>query len=202
LDGRGDLAIVARSGRQARDGASGDYTSARLTTQKRFAFRYGAVQARIKVPAGRGLWPSFWALGNDLPSRGWPRSGELDVMEAIGSKTSTAYGSVHGPVAGDEDYALTHKAKGDEPLDRRFHVYGLLWLPDAIQFELDGRPYGTVVRADLKSGQEWVFDKPFFLLLNLAVGGEWPGSPDASTRFPAAMLVDWVRVTPLKAAGH
>jgi beta-glucanase (GH16 family) len=194
LDGRGHLAIVARSGSHT-PGTSGDYTSARLTTREQFTFRYGAVQARIRVPGGRGLWPGFWALGTDLPQQGWPRCGEFDVMEVIGSKPFVVHGSVHGPAGGELPYSVTHKATASEPLDRSFHVYGVVWLPDAIQFELDGRPYGTVVRADLKAGEHWVFDKPFFLLLNLAVGGQLPGSPDASTRFPATMLVDWVRVT-------
>jgi hypothetical protein len=188
LDGRGHLAIVARRTAVA-------YTSARLKTAGRFTSRYGGLQARIRVPAGQGLWPAFWALGSDLPHVGWPASGELDVMEVIGSATSTLHGSIHGPARGGDRYSFGPTVTAAEPLDRDFHVYGVLWLPDAIQFELDGRPYGSVVRADLAAGRRWVFDHPFFLLLNLAVGGEWPGSPDGTTRFPATMLVDWVRLT-------
>jgi beta-glucanase (GH16 family) len=188
LDGRGHVAIVAR--RRARG-----YTSARLKSAERFTFRYGTIEARIKVPAGRGLWPAFWLLGSDLPHVGWPASGELDVMEVIGSETSTLHGTIHGPADGNQRYALGPTTAAAEPLDRGFHVYGVLWLPDAIQFELDGRPYGSVIRADLPADRRWVFDHPYFLLLNLAVGGEWPGSPDRTTRFPATMLVDWVRLT-------
>jgi beta-glucanase (GH16 family) len=188
LDGRGNLAIVAR--RRGRG-----YTSARLKTAGRFTFRYGALEARIKVPGGRGLWPAFWLLGSNLPKVGWPASGELDVMEVIGSKTIKNHAAIHGPGRGDDRYVLGASVPGAEPLDRGFHVYGMLWLPDAIQFELDGRPYGSIVRADLAARRRWVFDHPFFVLVNLAVGGQWPGAPDHTTGFPATMLVDWIRLT-------
>jgi beta-glucanase (GH16 family) len=193
LDGHGHLAIVAR--RRAPRARRGGFTSARITTEGRFAFRYGTVEARVKVPAGRGLWPAFWALGADLPRDQWPKNGELDLMEVIGSKPSVVYGSIHGPEGRHRDYAITEQATSRVPLNRGFHVFGALRIPGAIQFELDGRPYASVTRADLSAAQRWVFESPFFLLLNLAVGGTWPGSPDASTRFPAVMRVDWVRVT-------
>jgi beta-glucanase (GH16 family) len=193
LDGHGHLAIVAR--RRSPGAHRGGFTSTRITTHGRFAFRYGTFEARVKVPAGRGLWPAFWALGDNLPREHWPKNGEFDVMEVIGSKPSVVYGSIHGPQGRHGDYAITERTTSRVPLNRGFHVFGALRIPGAIQFELDGRPYGSVTRADLPAAQRWVFESKFFLLLNLAVGGTWPGSPDASTRFPAVMLVDWVRVT-------
>jgi Glycosyl hydrolases family 16/Malectin domain len=192
LDGRGDLAITARRGV---DGGPGGYTSARINTMGRFAFRYGTLEARIKVPAGRGLLPAFWALGANLPNAGWPSSGELDVMEVVGSEPSAVHGSAHGPGPRGRAYRHGGAATVSGSLDRGFHVYGVRWLPGAMQFALDGRPYATVVRADLPANQHWVFDDPFFILLNIAVGGDLPGSPDATTQFPETMLVDWIRVT-------
>lgn len=193
LDGDGHLAIVAR--RREPGAEPGGFTSARLTTKGRVDVRYGAVEARIKVPPGQGLWPAFWALGIDLPRDSWPASGEIDLMEVIGSEPKVVHAGIHGPDEHDGPYTTGGAARNIEPLDRAFHVYGARWIPGAIQFELDGRPYATVVQADLRSGQRWVFDAPFFLLLNIAVGGTWPGPPDGTTAFPATMLVDWVRVT-------
>jgi beta-glucanase (GH16 family) len=190
-DGHGRLAIVAR-----RHGAAGDsYTSARLTTSGRFAFRYGDVEARIRVPAGQGLWPGFWALGNDIDRKGWPRSGEIDIMEVIGSNSRKTHGSIHGPTPDGEEYRISGEATHRPPLSRGFHIYGIRWLPDAMQFKLDGRAYESIARADLPADRRWVFNRPFFLLLSLAVGGDWPGPPGSGTPFPATMLVDWVRLT-------
>jgi beta-glucanase (GH16 family) len=191
LDGLGHLAIVAR---KSSSHGSARYTSARITTRGRFSFRYGEVEARIRVPAGQGLLPAFWALGGDLEQRGWPRSGEIDFMEVVGSNPWVTHGSVHGPTASGQDYQEGDGAQSTTRLDQGFHTYGALWFPGTIQLSLNGTPYATVVRADLDSSDRWVFNRPFFLLLNLAVGGNWPGPPTVSTRFPATMLVDWVRV--------
>jgi beta-glucanase (GH16 family) len=104
------------------------------------------------------------------------------------------YGSVHGPTKSGQDYQEGGSVRSTTRLDQGFHTYGALWFPGTIQLSVDGTPYATVVRADLSGSDSWVFDRPFFLLLNLAVGGDWPGTPTAATRFPATMLVDWVRV--------
>lgn len=190
-DGRGHLAIVAR----VRDRAAGvSYTSARLTTQSHTAIHYGDVEARIAVPSGQGLWPGFWALGTDVDKAGWPQSGEIDILEVIGSKPWKTHGSIHGPTPDGDEYRVDGTAMHRPTLGGAWHVYGIRWLPDAIQFRLDGRPYRSITRDDLPAGRRWVFDRSFFLLLSLAVGGDWPGPPGADTRFPATMLVDWVRV--------
>ncbi len=195
LDGKGHLAITARRENYTGDGLTREYTSARLQTKGLFATAYGRIEARIKLPAGSGLWPAFWALGSDIEEVGWPDSGEIDVMESLGNDPFTLYGSIHGPEPGSaKGYHLTAREHSAVSLASRFHVFGVEWSPSAIIFTFDGAPYSTRTPASLSGAQQWVFDKPFFLLLNLAVGGNWPGAPQASTPLPATMLVDWVRV--------
>jgi membrane-bound metal-dependent hydrolase YbcI (DUF457 family) len=195
LDGAGHLAITARRETFTDDGGtSREFTSASIETKGLFDRMYGRLEARIEIPAGQGLWPAFWALGNDYDSVGWPQSGEIDVMENLGQDPYTLHGSVHGPLEGVPDgYAITTAHRSEVSLASGFHVYGVDWRPQRIVFKVDDVPYATVTPASLSPGQAWVFEKPFFLLLSLAVGG-WAGSPDATTRFPASMLVDWVRV--------
>jgi beta-glucanase (GH16 family) len=194
LNGRGDLAIVAR--RQTPAGPPGQirsYSSARLETQGLFSVKYGLIEARMKIPPGAGLWPAFWMLGNDITTVGWPACGEIDVMETNGSKPYTVYGTLHGP-SGATAYEIPHTVRSATALASGFHTYGVSWSPKAVTWLLDGKPYATVTSADLSPGQSWVFNQPFHLVLDLAVGGGWAGPPDASTRFPATLLVDWVRV--------
>jgi beta-glucanase (GH16 family) len=175
-------------------GIQRSYTSGRLKTQGKFAQKYGRFEARIKVPYGRGLWPSFWLLGDDFSAAGWPTCGEIDIMEYLGSQPSTIHGSMHGPGYSGES-ALTGsvtfpKTKvGDD-----FHVFAAEWEPQAVRFYVDGQLYQTKTPAELPPGKPWVFDHPFFVLLNLAVGGSLPGNPEDSTVFPQRLLVDYVRV--------
>jgi beta-glucanase (GH16 family) len=195
LDGEGDLAIVAR--RQAPTGASGQtrsYSSARLETKGLFSATHGLIEARMQIPAGSGLWPAFWMLGDDIDSAGWPGCGEVDIMEAIGKNPFTAYGTLHGPDGSANGYAIQHPASSATALASGFHTYGISWNANSITWLLDGTPYATVTSASLAPGQAWVFNQSFHLLLNLAVGGSWAGSPTAATHFPATLLVDWVRV--------
>lgn len=197
LDGKGHLAITARAETYTGpDGITRHYTSARIQTDGLFATAYGRVEASIKLPAGRGLWPAFWALGQRADTIGWPWCGEFDVMENLGNDPFTVYGSIHGPQAGAArgQYGLTAPVRSRTSLATGFHTYGVTWSPDRIVFTLDGVPYSTRTPASLGRGQRWVFNQRFFLLLNVAVGGRWPGRPGAGTRFPATMLVDWVRV--------
>jgi beta-glucanase (GH16 family) len=195
LDGAGHLAIRGRNRRFTdAHGVRADYTSARLNTKDRFEFAYGKVEARIQVPAGRGLAAAFWALGSNLSAVGWPAAGEIDVMEVNGAEPATLIGNLHGPRRGHEDYSLLAERATAEPLSDRFHVYGVSWAPGRIAFSLDGKVYATRTPADLPPGSRWRFDHPFFLVLTLAIGGEWAGPPDATTSWPATMLVDWVRV--------
>jgi beta-glucanase (GH16 family) len=195
LDGAGRLRITARRERLRHpDGKTTRFTSARLDTEDRLELAYGRIEARIRVPAGRGLLPAFWAVGANLDAVGWPASGEIDVMEVNGAKPRLLSGTLHGPRRGHRGFSLGAERWADAPLSDGFHVYGARWSPDRIEFSLDGRVYATFGRDDLPAGSRWSFDRPFFLLLTLPVGGDWLGRPDATTSWPATMLVDWVRV--------
>ncbi len=189
LNGEGQLVITARRE------ASGGYTSARLKTEGKFAFTYGRVEARIRVPKGQGIWPAFWMLGEDIKTVGWPAGGEIDIMENIGKEPQVNHGSVHGPgYSGGSAITSQVKLPRTAALGDDFHVYGLNWSPNRLEFSFDGQVYETVTPAALPPNQKWIFDKPMFLLLNVAVGGQWPGNPDQTTEFPQKMLVDYVRV--------
>ncbi|MCS7090555.1 MAG: glycoside hydrolase family 16 protein [Verrucomicrobiota bacterium] len=193
---RGLLVVEAhRETYTGADGITRNYTSARLKTQGRVAFRYGRIEARIRVPRGQGLWPAFWMLGTNFPSVGWPQCGEIDIMENIGREPGTVYGTLHGPgYAGGNAvggrYTLPHGAA----LADDFHVFAVEWETNRMRWFIDDILYFTATPASLPVGRTWVFEQPFFLILNVAVGGNWPGSPDATTVFPQRMLVDHVRV--------
>lgn len=204
LDGQGRLAIEARNdGRWDASCAGGRcaYTSGRLLTQGTFAGQYGRYEARIKVPRGQGLWPAFWMLGDDIETNPWPASGEIDIMEHVGHEPGTVWGSIHGPdnTAGGNTITGSHTLPGGAALADDFHVYAIEWEPEQITWYLDGQAFLIRTPADMNGGA-WVYDKPFFILLNLAVGGVWPGSPNSSTQFPQRMLVDYVRVYDLAPA--
>ncbi|MBT2503849.1 family 16 glycosylhydrolase [Curtobacterium sp. ISL-83] len=188
LDGASNLVITARRE------ADGSYTSARLKSEGTFTAQYGSIQARIKIPRGQGIWPAFWMLGADIGQVGWPACGEIDVMENVGFEPAVVHGTVHGPgYSGAQGLSSPYTNPGGAPFADAFHVFGVDWRPGSISWTVDGVAYKTVTPADT-NGNPWVFDQPFFVILDVAVGGNWPGSPDASTRFPQQMLVDWVRV--------
>ena len=168
-----------------------EYTSSRLTTSGKFAQAYGKFEARIKIPRGQGIWPAFWMLGQDIGQVGWPQSGEIDIMENVGKEPNTVYGTVHGP-GYSGGAGITGSRNIGRPLADDFHTYAVEWAPDYIRWLLDGAEYHRITPATL-GGRQWVFNKPHFMILNVAVGGNWPGYPDGSTQFPQQMLVDWVR---------
>jgi beta-glucanase (GH16 family) len=154
------------------------------------------VEARIKIPYGQGIWPAFWMLGADISAAGWPKCGEIDVMENIGKEPSIVHGTIHGPgYSGNGGISAPFSSPAGSPFSADFHTYAIEWWPDKIAFSVDNTLYATVTPASLPKGTAWVYNQPFFLLLNLAVGGDWPGNPDATTMFPQTMLVDWVRVS-------
>lgn len=171
-----------------------DYGSARIKTKGRFAFTYGRVAARIKIPKGQGIWPAFWMLGSNIDYRGWPSCGEIDVMEVIGREPRVLNATIHGPGYSGRKGPSSKWISAQRDLGDDFHVYSLDWEPDRLRFYVDGELHADRTPADIPADETWVFDHDFFLLLNVAVGGNWPGSPDGSTQFPAEMLVDWVRV--------
>ncbi len=188
LDGSGNLAIVARQ--EAFQGQP--YTSARIKTQGLFEQQYGRFEARIRLPTGRGIWPAFWMLGNDLDVVGWPQSGEIDVMEFRGQEPNVLFGALHGPGhSGANAYSRRYQLPQGR-LDTGFRVYAVEWREDVITWMLDDVTYHIARRGEVPG--DWVYDHPFFLILNIAVGGGFVGPPDESTVFPQTMLVDYVRV--------
>ncbi|KWX66914.1 glycoside hydrolase [Mycobacterium sp. NAZ190054] len=189
LDGAGHLAITARGD------ALNRITSARITTQGSVEFTTGRAEARIKLPAGAGLHPAFWLLGSDIDRVGWPAAGEIDVIETL-NQADEFHTGVHLPRAGHQrGQQISASGRPPFPLAGQFHTYWVERSPGRIVTGVDDITLFTVTPADLAEGSRWVFDAPFFLLLNLAVGGDWPGPPDQSTPNPSTMLVDWVRVT-------
>lgn len=195
LDGNSSLAIVARQETLPNTTCwygTCEYTSARCITQDKVEFTYGRVEARIKVPFGQGIWPAFWMLGANISEVSWPNSGEIDIMEYVGKEPQMTYGTVHGPSYSGGS-GISQGIEFDEDVADDFHVFAIDWDVDAIRWYVDGELYHTVTPDDL-GNRKWVFDHDFFILLNLAVGGIWPGYPDETTTFPQTMLVDYVRV--------
>lgn len=171
------------------------YTSARMNTSGKFQQQYGRFEARIKIPGGQGLWPAWWLLGDNIDSVGWPTCGEVDIMENIGSTPSTNYGSLHGPgYSGSQDLTGSYSLPSGAALSADYHIYALEWAEGSVEYFVDGVSYETRTPADVPAGDMWVYDHPFFIILNVAVGGYWPGNPDNTTTFPQTMSVDYVRV--------
>lgn len=177
------------------DNVTREYTSARLITKAKFSATHGRFEARLKIPFGQGIWPAFWMLGTNIDSVGWPQCGEIDIMENIGREPTLIHGTIHGPgYSGGSSLGSSYSLPNNQPFADSFHTFAVEWEPNVVRFYCDGILYHTRTPANLPAGRSWVFDHPFFLLLNVAVGGDWPGSPDATTIFPQTMLVDYVRV--------
>lgn len=193
LNGKGQLEVVAR---KATSGSCWygrcRYTSGRLLTLGTFSQQYGRFAARIKVPPGSGLWPAFWMLDTNVNAPSDPASAEIDVMEHVGSEPAAVFSSLHAARPSASRSSCVGYTLPSGRLADAFHVFAADWTPTTVTFSVDGHPTATRTRA--RFGPEWTFDQPMFLVLDLAVGGTWPGSPPASTRFPATMLVDYVRV--------
>jgi beta-glucanase (GH16 family) len=197
MDGQGNLVITARRENIGMTCWYGpcQYTSARLNTAGRFSQTYGHFETRMRMSRGQGMWPAFWMLGTDISNVGWPASGEIDIMENIGREPSTVHGTLHGPgYSGAGGIGAGHTIGG--AFADAFHTFAIDWAPNSITWSVDGVVYQRRTPADL-GGRQWVFNKPFFLILNLAVGGDWPGDPNASTPFPNTLVIDYVRVTDL-----
>ncbi len=189
LDGNGNLAIVAR--RESFSGSA--YTSARLTSLGKRDQQQGRFEARIRVPTTSGIWPAFWLLGSNCATVGWPTCGEIDIMEHFGRLPSTISGSMHGPgYSGGNAVTRTFSLPGGARFDSDFHVFRVDWTADRVSWFVDDSLYQVIRRQDVPG--TWVFDHPFYVIINLAVGGNPVGAPGAGTTFPQTMLVDWVRV--------
>lgn len=168
------------------------YTSARIVTKGKYEKQFGRIEARIKLPYGKGLWPAFWMLGADSDTVSWPQCGEIDIMEYLGSNPTTVFGTLHGPgYSGGE--AITKKySLTNNRFDNDFHIFGIEWGTDYVNFYVDDVLYNQITPKDVKG--EWVYNKPFYIILNMAVGGVYPGSPNSETVFPQTMLIDYVRI--------
>ena len=191
----GVLIITAK--KESLEGKS--YTSARINTKDLYQQKYGRFEARIKVPTGKGLWPAFWLLGdNDDGRLVWPQVGEIDIMEYLGDKPTTMFGTVHGPgYSGGASISKEYKLANNR-FDNGFHIFGVEWSPNRVNFYVDGDLYQSLtpenIEEETNGEAEWVFNRPFYIILNIAVGGNLPGSPNEDTSFPQRMLVDYVRV--------
>jgi len=188
LDGRGNLTINALTDPLVR------YTSARLKTQGKFEQQFGRFEMRAVLPGGLGLWPAFWMLGNNFPATRWPNCGEVDIMENRSREPTINHGSLHGPgYSGNMPLTAAYTLSGGATFSSDFHVFAIEWELNVVRFYVDDALYETRSPADLPT-QVWVYDHPFFILLNVAVGGGFAGNPDATTVFPQTMIVDYVRV--------
>lgn len=192
----GHLLITAIKDGTDAEGKKHRFTSARMTTKGKFSWKYGRFEARIKLPRGRGVWPAFWMMPEDDAYGGWASSGELDILEEVGDKSNTAFGTIHygdkwpRNVHTGDKYVLPSGELGDD-----FHVYAVEWEEGVIRWYIDGNLYQTQTKWYTKAAPfPAPFDQKFFLIMNFAVGGAWPGPPSRDTVFPQSMEVDWVRV--------
>jgi beta-glucanase (GH16 family) len=191
LDGEGSLVITARE----EEYMGRSYTSARLESNGKVELTFGRVEGRLKIPFGQGIWPAFWMLGADIGSVSWPACGEIDIMENVGHEPTIVHGTLHGPgYSGGSPLGASYSLPGEERFADAFHVFAVEWETDVIRFYVDDELYKTRTPADVPDGARWVYDHPFYLLLNVAVGGNWPGAPDSTTTFPQTLHVDYVRV--------
>jgi len=192
----GNLVVTAiKEPYTGKDGIARNYTSGRMQSLTHFDFQYGRIEARIKIPVGQGIWPAFWMLGANIDSTPWPDCGEIDIMENVGHELSKVHSTIHGPLYSGGD-ALTgaYTLSGGQHFTDDFHVFAAEWEPDLIRFYVDGHLFETLTADNIPAYKHWAFNHNFFVLFNLAVGGNWPGPPNDATQFPQQMLVDWVRV--------
>lgn len=188
LDGAGNLVITSR--RESFGGMP--FTSARIKTQGLFEQAYGRFEASIKLPYGPGIWPAFWLLGSDIETVGWPNCGEIDIMEARGQQPNLIFGTVHGPGYSGGNSVSKSFGFANKRFDVDFHLFAVEWGKNYLRFYVDDVLYQEIKPENL-SGR-WVFDKPFFIILNVAVGGNYVGFPTSQTPFPQTMMIDYVRV--------
>jgi len=191
LDGEGNLVITAREEKFM----ANSYTSGRLTTKAIFERAYGRFEARMKLVDGAGLWPSFWMMGSNVDDVGWPAAGEIDVVEQRGYDVRNLWGSLHAADAAGKDVPITHGVRSTDDVNANFHVFAIEWDPGNIVFLLDDEPYAQVTTSRVPLNVKWAFDHPFFIVIDLAVGGSFGGNPNASTVMPQSIVIDYVRVS-------
>lgn len=186
----GNLIIEARK----EDLGGNSYTSARMTSYNKKTFTYGRIDIRAKLPVAKGMWPALWMLGSDIATNPWPKCGEIDIMELIGTNPKQVIGSMHWPQADGSNGTINNAYQlATEDFSQQFHVFSIIWVENSIQFFVDDHLFFTGTSASISSGT-YAFNHPYFLIMNVAVGGDWPGPPDATTVFPQRMFVDYIRV--------
>ncbi len=187
----GNLVITAKQ----EDFGGKFYTSSRIITQDKVEFQFGRVDIRAAMPEGQGLWPALWMLGANFDEVGWPACGEIDIMELLGHEPDVVHGTAHFATnTGERRFlGMSRELSGDDTFAGEFHVFSIVWSHNRIQWLVDGVQYNMLSPADV-SPATWPFNNQFFVLFNIAVGGQWPGSPDATTTFPQQMHVDYIRV--------
>ncbi len=188
LDGSGNLVITALK----ENYQSSQYTSARIKTKDLFSQAYGRFEARLITPYGQGLWPAFWLLGSNIDEVSWPNCGEIDIMELRGQKPSIINGTVHGPGYSGANAISGSYSLQNNRFDKDYHIFAVEWDADKIDFFVDGFLYKRIGKSDVPG--DWVYDHPFFMILNVAVGGNYLGNPTSQTPFPQKMVIDYVRV--------
>lgn len=172
---------------------SNNFSSARLQTLGKREFRYGRMDIRAKLPKGKGIWPAIWMLGSNILTTQWPASGEIDIMELLGHEPNKMYGTMHwGNAGGPSTHIGGNYSLSGEDFSQKFHVFSILWDADKIEWYVDNQKFFTGNKTSVTGN--YPFDNTFFFILNLAVGGDWPGNPDGTTVFPQRMIVDYVRV--------
>ena len=185
----GYLVIEAR--KETKEG--NNYTSARMISKDKKTFTYGRIDFRAKLPKGQGIWPALWMLGNNISTTAWPACGEIDIMELLGHESQKTYGTVHwGAAGGASTHIGGNYTLSSQTFNDKFHVFSLKWEADKLSFLIDDVLFFTANKSQVNGN--YPFDKPFFFIMNVAVGGNWPGNPDATTVFPQRMIVDYVRV--------
>lgn len=188
LDGNGNLLITARS----EPYAGSSFTSGRIKTQGLFSQAYGRFEARIKTPYGPGIWPAFWMLGSNIETTPWPQCGEIDIMELRGQEPNIINGTIHGPGYSGGSSITKRYGFTDKRFDQDYHIFAVEWTSDKIDFFVDDYLYQRLTTSDVPG--QWVYDHPFHIILNVAVGGNYLGFPTSQTPFPQSMIVDYVRV--------
>ncbi|MCB9219645.1 MAG: glycoside hydrolase family 16 protein [Ignavibacteriales bacterium] len=190
----GNLHLVALQEEYTDDGETRYYTSARMRTATKGDWTYVRVDVKAKLPYGQGLWPAIWMLPTDWQYGGWPASGEIDIMEHVGYDPGRIHGSIHTEAYNHRIGTQKSGTKVIPDANTEFHIYSIEWTEEKIIFLIDGEIYFTFGNDKQGKYETWPFDKRFHLLLNVAVGGDWPGNPTTQTIFPKEMVVDYVRV--------